>query len=209
MLIRPADKALSEDEWRSFLASRDFGEFIAAGRGREVPVIVPTHFIYDDKDATIRLHLAKPNPVWAALAENPLAVVSVFGAATFIPGTWNAREGTETRHGVPTSYYAAVQAIVRCEIVDDPERLAAILARQLAHFQPEGGTAAPDDPTLRALFPGIRGLVCRIEEVHAKFKFGGNRTVEHRVRIAERLAARGGPNDAEAREQLLRRIATQ
>ncbi|MSQ37566.1 MAG: FMN-binding negative transcriptional regulator [Chloroflexi bacterium] len=203
MLIRPPDRATSDDEWRSFLSSRDFGELIAAGRAREVPVIVPTHFAYDGA-ATIRLHLARPNPAFAALAENPLAVISVFGAYTYIPGPWNAVEGTDVDHGVPTSYYAAVQAIVRCEIVDDAEQLAAILGRQLDHFQPEGHAAATD-PEFFALFNGIRGVVCRIEEVHAKFKFGGNRTVKHRLRIADRLADRDGPNDVEARAQLLRR----
>ena len=205
MLIRPRDRATSDAEWRSFLGSRDFGELIAAGRAREVSVIVPTHFVYDGA-ATIRLHLARPNPVFAALSENPLAVISVYGAYTYIPGTWNADEGADVDHGVPTSYYAAVQAVVRCEIVDDPEQLAAILGIQLDHFQPEGHAQA-SDPEFVAQFNGIRGLVCRIEKVHAKFKFGGNRTVEHRGRIAYRLAERDGPNDVEARSQLLRRTS--
>lgn len=207
MLIHKHDAAYSDDEWRAFLASRDFGELIASGRDREVPVIVPTHFSYDG-DSRIRLHLARPNPVWAALAENPLAVISVYGDYAYIPTGWNANAGTPPEHGIPTSYYAAVQVIVRWRIVDAPAELAAILTDQLAQFQPEGGHvpvvagAAPYGPHL----PAIRGLVGDIQEVHAKFKYGGNKTVEHRQRIAARLAERSAPGDPAVRAQVVRRV---
>jgi len=210
MLIHKHDAAYSPDEWRAFLAARDFGELIASGRGRDVPVIVPTHFIYDG-DATIRLHLARPNPVWEALAENPLAVISVFGDYTYIPTGWNANAGMPPEHGIPTSYYAAVQATVRCRVVDEPTELAAILTAQLAHFQPEGGHApvvagaAPYGPHMA----GIRGLVCELQDVRAKFKYGGNKSVDHRRRIVARLAERHQPGDAQVRAQLVRRIAEQ
>jgi transcriptional regulator len=205
MLIRKHDAAISEDEWKTFLAARDFGELIASGRGRDVPVVVPAHFIYDG-DRTIRLHLAAPNPVWEALAENPLALVSVFGDYAYIPTQWNANPGAPIEYGVPTSYYAAVQAVVRTRAVDDPEELASILRAQLAHFQPEGGHAPvePDNDYGQHL-GAIRGIVGTIEDVRAKFKYGGNKTVEHRLRIADQLGARDQGYDQAARAQLLRR----
>jgi transcriptional regulator len=205
MLIRKHDAASSEDEWKTFLASRDFGELIASGRGRDVPVVVPTHFIYDGEH-TIRLHLAVPNPAFEALAENPLALVSVYGDYTYIPTQWNANPGSDIDYGVPTSYYAAVQAIVRTRIVDDPGELSAILRAQLAHFQPEGGHAevTPENDYGKQL-GAIRGIVCEIEDVRAKFKYGGNKAVEHRLRIAEQLGARDRGYDAAARAHLLRR----
>jgi len=205
MWIKKVDAALSEDEWKTFLASRDFGELIASGRGRDVPVVVPTHFIYDG-DRTIRLHLAVPNPVWEALAENPLALVSVYGDYAYIPTAWNANPGAPVEYGIPTSYYAAVQATVRVRTVDDPAGIAQILTAQLAHFQPEGGHAAvtPQSDYGKQL-AAIRGIVGTIEDVRAKFKYGGNKTVEHRLRIAGALAARDRGNDAAARAQLLRR----
>ncbi|HEV2011346.1 MAG TPA: FMN-binding negative transcriptional regulator, partial [Candidatus Limnocylindria bacterium] len=131
MLINKHDAAISEAEWKAFLAARDFGELIASGRGRDVPVVVPTHFIYDG-DRTIRLHLAVPNPVWEALSENPLALVSVYGDYSYIPTQWNANPGAPIEYGIPTSYYAAVQAVVRTRNVDDPDELAEILRAQLA-----------------------------------------------------------------------------
>src|SRR2546428_304022 len=132
MLIRKHDAALDDAEWREFLKTHDFGELIAPGAGRDLPVVVPTHFLYDG-ERTVLLHLTRDNPVWEAIAERPRALLSVFGAYAYIPGHWNQDE-----YGVPTSYYAAVQLACDVEPVDDPTALTAILERQLGHFQPEG-----------------------------------------------------------------------
>jgi len=201
MLIRRHDAPLSDEEWHAFLAEHDFGELIAPGAGRDLPIVVPTHFIYDG-DTTVVLHLAKPNPVWEALAERPRALLSVFGAYTYIPGHWNQDE-----YGVPTSYYAAVQLACDAEVIDDPARIAAILERQLAHFQPEGKHAPvePGNNRYGELLGSIRGIRLSVTDVRAKFKFGANRTVEHREVVAAKLAERGRPLDIEARANLLRR----
>ena len=201
MLIRRHDAPLSDEEWHAFLADHDFGELIVPGVGRDLPIVVPTHFIYDG-DRTVLLHLAQPNPVWDALTERPRALLSVFGAYTYIPGHWNQDE-----YGVPTSYYAAVQLACDAEIVDDPAGIAAILERQLAHFQPEGKHAPvePGDNPYGKLLGSIRGIRLAVTDVRAKFKFGANRTVEHRRVVGARLAERGRPLDLEARANLMRR----
>jgi transcriptional regulator len=201
MLIRRHDAPLSDEEWHEFLADHDFGELIVPGVGRDLPVVVPTHFIYDG-DKTVLLHLAQPNPVWEALAERPRALLSVFGAYTYIPGHWNQNE-----YGVPTSYYAAVQLACDAEIVDDPAGIAEILERQLAHFQPEGKHAPvePGDNPYGKLLGSIRGIRLSVTDVRAKFKFGANRTVEHRRVVGTKLAERGRPLDLEARANLMRR----
>jgi transcriptional regulator len=202
VLIHRHDAPLDDAEWRAFLREHDFGELIAPGAGRDLPVVVPTHFLWDGKSEVL-LHLARPNPVWDALAERPRALLSVFGAYTFIPGHWNQDE-----YGVPTSYYAAVQLACDAEIVDDPDRVAAILEAQLAHFQPEGKHAPVEAGENRygKLLPSIRGIRLTVTDVRAKLKFGANRTVEHREVIAAKLAERDAPLDREARAHVLDRI---
>ncbi len=202
MLIRRHDEPLSDAEWRAFLAEHDFGELIAPGAGRDLPVVVPTHFIYDG-DKTVRLHLARPNPVWTALDERPRALLSVFGAYAYVPGHWNQDE-----YGVPTSYYAAVQLACDVEVLDDPAEIARVLEQQLAHFQPEGKHAPvePGDNRYGNLLGSIRAMRLTVTDVRAKFKFGANRTPEHRQVVAEKLGERGSPLDLEARENVLRRL---
>lgn len=173
-----------------------------------MPVVVPTHFVYDGADEII-FHLARANPVWDALQENSKALMSVAGAYQYIPTGVNSGGHDPENYGVPTSYYAAVQAIGSCEVIDD-DSIADILNKQLRHFQPEGGHAEviPGDNSYARQFVAIRGIVMTLEEIRAKFKFGGNKTVEHRLSIAEWLAARETELASEARSHLLRRMST-
>ncbi len=206
MLIHPWDAATAE-EWRGLLLASSFGQVIAAGREHDFPVVVPTHYVYDGEDR-VWLHLARPNPVWEAIEENPRVVLAVVADYTYVEAAWNADDGVPAEHGVPTSYYAAVQLRCRAEIVDQPEAKLEILRRQLGHFEPGGSSRVPPTAEVesdRRLLPGIRGLGLTIESVQAKMKYGGNRTVEKRHEIAGHLAERGGPMDAAARRHLLRR----
>jgi transcriptional regulator len=208
VLVHPWDAALDDAEWRAWLAEgHDFGELIAPGRGRDLPAVVPTHFSYDG-DRTVRLHLARPNPVWAHLEEHPRALLTVVGDYTYVPGEWGATPGTDPTLGVPTSYYATVQ--MSCDVrITDAAETAEILAVQLRQFEPGGGYLPVDaaHDHYRRRLPGIRGVVLTVTSVRAKFKYGGNKTAEHRQVLAERLAQRGGPADAAARAHLLRRHA--
>lgn len=204
MLVHPWDAPLDDAEWREWLARNDFGQLIAPGRGREVPVVVPTHFRYDGA-TTLRLHLARPNPVWAAIEESPTVLFTVIGDWTYVPSTWGAAPGTPPELGIPTSYYATVQLTCRAAVVDDPAGKVAILGEQLAHHQPEGGFASLDHDHYARRLPQIRGLVLTVESVRAKFKYGGNKEPDHRRVIASRLAERDALGDAAARSHLLRR----
>jgi transcriptional regulator len=204
MLIHKYDAALDDAEWHDFLKNHDFGELIVpGGPARDLPVVVPAHFLYDG-DRTVVLHLARLNPVWEAIAERPRALLSVFGAYAFVPGHWNQDE-----YGVPTSYYAAVQLACDVVTVDDDAGIAAILERQLAHFQPEGKHAPvePGENRYGKLLGSIRAMRLTVTDVRAKFKFGSNRTPQHREVIAAKLAERGSALDREASAHTLRRLA--
>jgi transcriptional regulator len=204
MLIHPWDAAVDDEEWRLWLRDgRDFGQLIAPGRGRELPVVVPTHFLYDG-ERSIRLHLARPNPVWAHLEEHPRAVFTVIDDYVYVPAEWNADEGRPPEQGVPTSYYATVQLSCDVRIVDDPAEKAGILNAQLGHFEPPESTREPV-PAGDRLLAGIRGLDLTVTAVRAKFKFGGNKRSPVRERVAGRLAERGSAADQRARDHLLRR----
>ena len=203
MLVHPWDAAQGDDEWRSWLLDgRDFGTLVAAGRGRDVPVAVPTHFVYDGATQVL-LHLARPNPVWAAVEENPAVLLVVTGDWAYVPAAWKAVGEEDPALGIPTSYYAAVLLTCAATVLTGDE-LAELLRVQLAHFEPGSGVADPGEAHRRQL-AGIRGLRLEIESVQAKFKYGGNADLPHRAAVADHLAARGGPGDAAARAHLLRR----
>lgn len=202
MLIHPWDAGLSQDEWVSFVRSQGFGHLVAAGRGRDVPVVVPTQFALVDAEQVV-LHLARPNPIWKALDENPAVVLSVAGDWAYVPAAWKAIGDEDPRFGIPTTYYAAVQLIADATVVDDPDEKAAILRVQLGVTEPGSGAVDPSEHG-RTL-SGIRGLRLAVREVRAKFKYGGNVDDAHRAAVAERLVERDGPGDAAALTHLRRR----
>ena len=204
MLIHPWDAA-ADAEWREWLSTHDFGQLIAGGAGRDLPVVTPAHFAFDGDD-TIITHLARPNPIWPLLEEHPRALLTVVDDYTYIRADWNT--AGDPAVGVPTSYYATVQLEGDVRLVDDPEAKAALLDKQLRHFEPDGARArvsASPESSDRRLLPGIRGIEFTITGVRAKFKFGGNKTAEDRERIGHRLAERDGRLDQEALAQLRRR----
>jgi transcriptional regulator len=202
MLIHPWDAGQSDDEWLAFARAQGFGHLVAGGRNRNVPVVVPTQFALVSA-AEVVLHLARPNPIWSALAENPAVVLSVAGDWAYIPTTWKAIGEEDPRFGVPTTYYAAVQLIADAAVVDDADGKAAILRTQLGGTEPGGGAADPSEHGRR--LAGIRGLRLAVRDVRAKFKYGGNVDDAHRAAVAERLAERNGPGDAAALTHLRRR----
>ncbi|MFD0890719.1 FMN-binding negative transcriptional regulator, partial [Streptosporangium algeriense] len=189
MMIHPWDAA-PEDEALEFVRSNEFGHLIAAGRGREVPVVVPTQFLLTD-DRMVLLHLARPNPIWAAVEENPAVVLSVAGDWVYVPGAWKIlpEDGEDPRMGVPTTYYAAVQLVCDAEILSGAEEKAEVLRAQLARLEADGALVDPSVHERR--LRGILGLRLRVREVSGKFKYGGNVDEAHRRHVADRLAERG------------------
>ena len=204
MHVPGVDRPLDDEEWRTFVAAQGFGHLVATGQHRPVAVVVPTQFVLDGDE--VLCHVAAANPVLAALAERPVAVLSVAGDWAFVPSSWKAIDGEDPRLGIPTTYYAAVQLAGPVDVVEDPDELATVLRRQLGALQPEVDVADPAVEHRRRL-SAIRGLVLRVEDVTAKFKYGGNVDEAHRAAVLERLVARDGPGDAAAAAHVRRRLA--
>jgi transcriptional regulator len=201
MLVHPWDAAADDDEWHEFVVAQGFGQLIASGRDRDVPVVVPTQYVLVGDE--VILHLARPNPIWPAIEENPSVLLSVAGDWAYVPTSWKTIGDEDPTLGIPTTYYAAAQLTCAATVVDDAEGKLAILRRQLGDLQADGGYADPSVHERK--LAGIRGLRLAVREVQAKFKYGGNVDVEHRLAIADRLAERNGPGDVAARARLLRR----
>ncbi|GAA2082539.1 FMN-binding negative transcriptional regulator [Streptomyces albiaxialis] len=207
MFIHPWDAGLDDAEWQSWLAEgHDFGQLSVNGLPGEPPAVVPTHFTHEG--SRLLVHLARPNPVWAAVERDPHVLFTVVGDYAFVPGPWRAKDGVPPVEGVPTSYYATVQFTCRATVVDDPEAKAELLRRQLAHFQPDGDHApvAAGEPPYGRMLSGIRGLHLDVTDVRAKFKYDDQKPVAHRERVADRLAARGEGLDVPTARQQRRRL---
>ena len=207
MLIRPHDAPIDDErEWRDLVAAHPFGTLIAPGAGRELPVVVPTH-VHFDGDRTILLHLAKPNPVWQALVENPRCLFVVTAAVAYVPTSWEAPPGTPPEWGIPTSHYATAQLDCTATITDDPNDIRRHLHHQLATMQPDEPHGDPLDAAApyAAELRQIRGLRLSVDAVRAKFKFDGSEPDVVRQQAIDGYRRRDAPGDADALAHLLRR----
>lgn len=202
MLIHEWDAAVDDDEWRSFVTTHGFGDLVASGRDRDLPVVVPTQFVLDGEQ--VILHLVRTNPIWSAIEENPNVLLSVAGDWAFIPSSWKVIGEEDPMLGIPTTYYAAVQISGRATILREPDDIAAVLRVQLGELQP--GVAVVDPTEHGARLRAITAMRIDVTDVRAKFKYGGNVDRPHREAVAERLADRAGPGDAAAVEHLTRRL---
>lgn len=191
----------TEPEWRAFVATHPFGELVAAGRDRPVPVVVPTQFVLDGDEVLI--HLVGRNPVWDAIAENDRVVLAVSGDWAYVPSDWKVVGDEDPRRGIPTTYYASVQLTGRATVLTAPDAVASVLRTQLGALQPGVETVDPAEHGAR--LRAIRGLRIAIDDVRAKFKYGGNVDDDHRRAVLDRLVARDGPGDGAAAEHLRRR----
>lgn len=210
MLIHPWDAARSDAEWQQWLAGHDFGQLAVNGLPGEPPHVQPAHFAFEAGHGTLGrviTHLARPNPLWPALEADPGVLLSVVDDYVYVPGPWQAPPGTPPEHGVPTSFYAAVQLRCTARVVDDPEEKAELLNRQVAHFQPEGGSApaAVGEAPFGRMLSGIRALCLEVTDVRAKFKYASHKPQDVQDRIAAGLTERDGPRDTAAHTHQLRR----
>jgi transcriptional regulator len=194
VFIPSADRSIGEEEWRPFVDSQRFGHLVAAG-AEQYPVVAPTQFVLDGR--RVLCHFAAANPVFEALAADPRAVMSVAGDWAFIPSSWKAIGEEDPLLGIPTTYYAAVQLRGQAQVLRQPDAIADVLRVQLDAFQPGVPVADPLDVPYGRL-RAIHAVVLSVEDVRAKFKFGGNVDAAHRRAVMARLADRAGPGDQAA-----------
>ena len=116
---------------------------------------------------------------------------------------WKAIGDEDPRRGIPTTYYGAVQLMGSATVADDHDSIAAALRTQLGDLEPDADLIDPIEhgKSLNA----IRGLRIEIDDVRAKFKYGGNVDQAHRDAIANELRRRNGPGDHAALRHLQQR----
>ncbi len=203
MFIHPHDLETDPAVWRAFLVAQGFGQVACCGpASARFPVVVPTQFALHGDE--VLFHVVAANPMVAALRANPHAVLSVAGDWAYIPGGWKSIGSEDPRLGIPTTYYAAVQVSGSCALVEDPDSIAELLRVQLGAVDVPAQLVDPLEHGAR--LRSIRGVRLQMEEVRAKFKYGGNVDVEHRLAVAARLEERGGPGDRAVLEHLRRTL---
>ncbi|MER8834522.1 FMN-binding negative transcriptional regulator [Mesorhizobium sp. M0909] len=182
-----------QDVLHGLIRSHPLGLLVS--NGAEGPIANAIPFLLDPDvppNGRLRAHLAKANPQWRLLADNPLAPVLVVfqGADAYVTPSWYETK-RETGKVVPTWNYAIVQVRGIVTVIEDQDWLAGqisdlTMSQEGSRSAPWAVTDAPA-PFIQSQIKGIVGLEIEITEISGKWKVSQNRPAADRIGVAEGL----------------------
>ena len=139
-------------------------------------------------------HVARANSVWPLLPQTAVAIFH--GPQAYISPTWYPSKAIDGKQ-VPTWNYATVHAHGSLSVVNDPERLRAILhtlSEQHEAHRPDPWRIddAPPD-YIHKLLGAIVGIELAVERWEGVWKVSQNRSDTDRAGVVEGLTAEGTP----------------
>ncbi|UDL91116.1 FMN-binding negative transcriptional regulator [Mesorhizobium sp. PAMC28654] len=187
----PLFQEIRPDMLHGLLRAHPLGMLISNGSEGPVANLLP--FLLDadlSPNGRLRAHLARANPQWRLLAENPASpVLIVFqGVDSYVTPSWYETK-RETGKVVPTWNYAMVQVRGMVRVIEDQDWLAQQITELTASQEgrreaPWAVTDAPV-PFIQSQIKGIVGLEIEITDMRGKWKVSQNRPVADRVGVAK------------------------
>jgi transcriptional regulator len=173
-----------------------------APEATHLPLVLETA---EGPHGTLYGHVAKANPHWKALAAGAPARAIFPGPEAYVsPSLYPSKQ----EHGrvVPTWNYIAVHAIGPVEVIEDAQRLHALVSRLTErHEAPRAAPWAVDDapePFVAGQLKGIVGIALRIETLIGKRKLSQNRAEADRAGVLAGLTASEDPADRAVAEAM-------
>jgi transcriptional regulator len=206
----PLFRETRPDVLHALIRAHPLGTLISSGE--DGPIANPLPFVRVSAvvpHGRLRVHLAKANPQWRVLADNPGAPVLVVfqGVDGYITPSWYETK-RETGKVVPTWNYAMVQVRGTARVIED----AAWLAQQIGDLtelhenkrqEPWAVSDAPD-AYIQSQIKGIVGIEIDIAEISGKWKVSQNRPVADRAGVAQGLDAEAETADTQEMAGLVR-----
>jgi transcriptional regulator len=128
-------------------------------------------------------HVARPNPVWRAIAQGNRALAIFHGPHAYVSPSWYEAPQGE----VPTWNYAAIHVTGRGAVFEDRARLKGLVDRLTAHFDATGFRVDWSLRRVEGLLGGIVGIEIAMQKVEAKAKLNQNKTPGDRRGVVQAL----------------------
>ena len=179
----------------ALIRARPFGLLVSHGPQGLAANAIP--FLIDSAASrlgTLRAHMARANPQWRDLRENPDALVVFQGTDHYVSPSWYATK-RETHKVVPTWNYVMVQARGAAKVFEDDEWLsrqieALTRAQEAARAESWAVSDAPAD-FIAAQRRAIVGIEIEIADIRGKWKTSQNRSAADRAGVVGGLEALG------------------
>jgi transcriptional regulator len=162
-------------------SSKDEGANDEGPFATHLPIFVqPT-----DDHLILRGHVAKANPHWRYLEQNPNCLTIFHG-----PHAYVSASNYMTRENVPTWNYGAVHVYGSARTFAAPEELQGVLHQLIGTFEPAYAEqwASLSESYRDRMLSHIVGIEIAVTSVEAKFKLSQNRTKEEQTNVIASLA---------------------
>jgi transcriptional regulator len=133
----------------------------------------------------IRGHVAKANPHWRYLEQNPQCLTIFHGPHAFV-----STSNYVTPENVPTWNYGAVHVYGNARTFASPDELQGVLHQLIGTFEPAYAEqwASLSDPYRARMLSHIVGIEIAVTKIEAKFKLSQNRTQKEQANVIASLA---------------------
>jgi transcriptional regulator len=146
-------------------------------------------FVQTSRDhLVVRGHVAKANPHWRYLEQNPQCLTIFHGPHAFV-----STSNYVTRENVPTWNYGAVHVYGNARTFASPEELQGVLHQLIGTFDPAYAEqwASLNQGYRERMLSHIVGIEIAVTKIEAKFKLSQNRTKEEQANVIASLSKAG------------------
>jgi len=178
----------------AFMRANPFAILISSARPPDAPGVandegpyathLPLH-VEATAELVIRGHVAKANPHWRYLEQNPQCLTIFHG-----PHAYVSASNYVTRENVPTWNYGAVHVYGNARTFASPEELQGVLHQLIGTFEPAYAEqwASFSESYRERMLSHIVGIEIAVTKIEAKFKLSQNRTRDEQANVIASLA---------------------
>lgn len=194
------------DVLHALMQQHSFATLVTVVDGMPVATHMP--FVLDrtrGEFGTLISHLARANPQWQHFSDEQEALVIFQGAHAYVSPSFY-----ESDFAVPTWNYAAVHAYGHPRIVEEPERVQAMLDELVAVYEsqrPQPWSVPWADERYGKLTGGLVGFEMTLTRLEGKAKMSQNRPLADRRGVIEGLSAASHPDERAVAQMMTDNIA--
>jgi len=164
----------------AFMRANPFAILISSTDQGPFATHLPVFIQQEGDRLVIRGHVAKANPHWRHLEQNPACMTIFHG-----PHAYVSASNYTTRENVPTWNYGAVHVYGNARTFASPEDLQGVLHQLIGTFEPAYAEqwGSLSETYRERMLSHIVGLEVAVTKIEAKFKLSQNRTREEQSNV--------------------------
>jgi transcriptional regulator len=174
----------------AFMRANPFAILVSSIDDGPFATHLPVFMRATDEQLVIRGHVAKANPHWRHLEQQPNCLTIFHGAHAYVSAS-----NYTTRENVPTWNYGAVHVYGNARVLPSPEDLQGILHQLIGTFEPAYAEqwASFSAPYRERMLSHIVGFEIAVTKIEPKFKLSQNRSTEEQANV---IASLGKADDS-------------